>query len=219
MIEPQRQRGIPFVISSPSGGGKTTIFRALQHYHPEMFYSISATTRPPRPGEVDGQDYYFYSPERFERARESDEFIETAEVHGFNYGTPRGPLLDALAGGRDIVLDIDVQGGDAIRGSFPDAVLLFIVPPDLETLRERLERRRSEKDEVIATRLDNAERELGRAAEYDYVVVNDDLERTIAEVRAIVLAERCRTTRRLQWLHNCFPQSLPTPANSEGGEV
>ncbi len=207
-MDPRRERGIPFVISSPSGGGKTTIYRALQLSHPEMYYSISATTRPPRPGEVDGKDYYFYDDARFERSLADGEFIETAEVHGFRYGTPETPLREALSRGRDIVLDIDVQGGAAIRELFPDAVLIFIVPPDWQTLRDRLERRRSEDPQIIAQRLRNARLELSRAGEYDYVVINDVLERTTGEVRSVITAERNRTSRRLDWLQRLFPEAL-----------
>lgn len=201
-----KARGIPFVISAPSGGGKTSIYRGVQLAQPGMLFSVSATTRPPRAGELDGADYHFYDEERFAVAERAGEFIETADVHGYRYGTPRRPLEEALAEGRDIVLDIDVQGGASIRQIFADAVLIFIVPPSMRVLRERLERRRSEEPAVIERRLANARREMSRAPEYDYLIVNDVLERAVAEVLAVLQAERNRLPRKLDWLSGEFPE-------------
>jgi guanylate kinase len=173
------------VLSGPSGSGKSTITRALAT-SPEVWRSVSATTRPPRPGEVDGRDYQFLSAAAFERGIAAGEFVEHAQVFGQWYGTPRRPLEKALAAGRWAVLDIDVQGGRAIRRLFPEATLIFIVPPSREALEARLRGRGTESPEAVARRLAAAEREMQQGACYDHVVVNDQVDRAVAEVRDIL---------------------------------
>lgn len=201
-----KPRGIPIVISSPSGGGKTTIYNELAKRCPDLFYSVSATTRPKRANEVDGVQYHFLTEEEFHRRGEGDGFIETALVHGYRYGTPKEPLEKALAEGCDAVLDVDIQGGDSVRRLFPDAVLIFIVPPDLATLRDRLENRRSEKPDHLEIRMINALDELRRAREYDYIVVNDEITRAVDEVEAVITAEHCRSARLAGFLRERYPE-------------
>jgi len=203
----EKTRGIPVVISSPSGGGKTSIYNALAQRHPEFFYSVSATTRPRRANEKNGVQYHFLDEVEFMRRRDAGDFIETARVHGHWYGTPREPLEKALGEGRDAVLDVDVQGGDSIRGLFGEkALLIFIIPPDLATLRERLVRRRSEEPALVERRMANALDELRRAPDYDYIVVNDDLRRAVDEVEAVITAEHLRSVRLTGILGRRFPE-------------
>jgi guanylate kinase len=198
--------GIPIVISSPSGGGKTTIYNELAKRHPEFFYSVSATTRPRRPNEEDGVQYHFLDSGEFLRREKRGAFIETALVHGYRYGTPREPMERALEDGRKTVLDIDVQGGDSIRRLYPNALLIFIVPPGLATLRSRLENRRSEGPEAVQRRMKNALDELRRAPDYDHIVVNDDLRRAVDEVEAIIEDESRRRADRRSLLVELFPE-------------
>ena len=195
-------RPLLLVISAPSGAGKTTLCRRLLQEFDTMDYSISCTTRPPRPGEADGRDYFFLAPGEFRRRAEQGDLLEQAEVHGYAYGTPRRPVEDALRAGRDILMDIDVQGAARIRGLVRREktsllarayVDVFVKPPDLAALRRRLEERGQDAPEVIARRLANAERELQAQGAYQYVIVNDELERAYGELRAVVLAERRRS--------------------------
>ncbi len=194
-------RPLLLVISAPSGAGKTTLCRRLLQEFPSMDYSISCTTRPPRPGETDGRDYYFMTPEEFRRRSAEGALLEEAEVHGYAYGTPRRPVEEALRAGRDILMDIDVQGAGRIRRLVrreADSLLarsyvdIFILPPDMAELRRRLEARGQDDPAVIERRLANAGREMQARNEYQYAVVNDDLERAYGELRAVVLAERQR---------------------------
>ncbi|HUT99114.1 MAG TPA: guanylate kinase [bacterium] len=203
----ENHRGIPIVISSPSGGGKTSIYVELAKRHPEFFYSVSATTRPRRANEADGVQYHFLDEAEFMRRRDAGDFIETARVHGYWYGTPREPLEKALGDGRDVVLDVDVQGGDSIRRIYGDeALLIFIVPPNLATLRERLVQRRSEEPALVERRMANALDELRRAPDYDYTVVNDDLRRAVDEVEAVITAEHLRSARLAGIFRKRFPE-------------
>jgi guanylate kinase len=194
------RRGILFVVSAPSGGGKTTLVRSALAADPALALSISCTTRPPRPGETDGQDYHFVSPEEFARRRDASEFAEWAEVFDHSYATPRAPLDDAIAHGREVLLDVDIQGADKIKASYPDdAVGIFVVPPSFAALAARLRSRGTDPEAQIARRLDRARLEVEVAREggfYDYVIVNDDRERAAADLRAIIAAERCRISRR-----------------------
>jgi guanylate kinase len=185
------------VLSSPSGAGKSTIARLLLELDKELDLSISVTTRPRRPSEVDGVHYHFIDPERFAAMRDRGELLEWAEVHGNLYATPRRPVEDALARGRDMLFDIDWQGTQQIARAMPDDVArVFLLPPSMEELKARLERRAEDRADVIARRLANARAEIGHWREYDYVIVNEDLQRTLSAVRAILAAERLRRSRQ-----------------------
>jgi guanylate kinase len=177
--------GAIVVISGPSGSGKSTIVSRLKAL-PGVFYSVSVTSRPPRPGELDGRDYTFVSRDKFERMIPAGAFAEHAEVAGNLYGTPRDPLLAALAGGRTAVVDIDVQGAMQIKESFPAATLVFIEPPSMDVLHQRLRSRGTESKESLKRRLVLAAREMAYAPRYDYRIVNDDLEQAVAEVKGII---------------------------------
>lgn len=179
-------RGRLFVISSPSGGGKSSVISALRHRNPKLAYSISATTRPPRSDEKDGIEYYFLNEGEFRRKITEDAFLEWAMVHGYYYGTLRESVQRFLENGRDVLLDIDIQGGLAIREAVPDAILIFLLPPSLEILRERLESRGTDDAEVVSERLANATEELEFADRYDFQIWNRDLDKAVEEVAAII---------------------------------
>ena len=192
-----RRRGIMLVLSSPTAAGKSTIARSLLQDDRAFTPSVSVTTRPKRPSEIDGQHYHFVSRREFERLREDDALLEWAEVHGNFYGTPREPVEAAMASGRDMLFDIDYQGAAQMRMKVPaDMVSVFILPPSMVELRNRLLRRAEDSLESMQTRLKTARTELEQWLDYDYVVINDDLGRAYDEVRAIVTAERLRRDRR-----------------------
>jgi guanylate kinase len=179
----------PVILSAPSGGGKTTIAHALLERRKDVGYSVSCTTRRPRPGELDGKDYHFLSRDAFEQRRTAGDFAESAEVHGNLYGTLRSEIARVLEGGRHVVMDIDVQGARQIRTAFPQSVTVFVLPPSGEVLLERLRGRRTESPAELVARLHSALQELRAVEEYEYVVINDDLERAVASVGAILDAE------------------------------
>ncbi len=185
----------PLILSSPSGGGKTTIARMLLARREDVGYSVSCTTRSPREGEVDGQDYHFLSRNDFSAKERAGEFAESAEVHGNLYGTLRSELARIFATGRHVVMDIDVQGARQLVAVFPESVLVFLLPPSAETLLGRLTGRNTEAPEALARRLTAARDELAAVGNYQYVVVNDDLERAYAQVASIVDAETVRHRR------------------------
>jgi guanylate kinase len=185
----------PLVLSAPSGGGKTTIAYALVAAREDIGYSISATTRAPRPNERDGADYHFLSRETFERKVRAGEFLEWAEYSGQLYGTLKAEVDKVLASGRHVVLDIEIQGAHAVRAAYPDAVLVFVVPPSAEELMQRLGGIRGSRAASLEARLRTAVRELGEALAYDYVVINADRTEAVAEVAAIVDAESRRPRR------------------------
>ena len=176
----------PVVLAAPSGTGKTTLAQRLVGESDRFVFSISVTTRPPRAGERDGIDYFFVEPARFDEMAASGELVEWAEVHGRLYGTPRAAVEDAAARGEHVVLDIDVQGARQIRKALPEAMLLFVLPPDVETLLARLAGRGTEEPSEVARRLRSAREELQAVPEFDYVVVNDDLDRCLGLIRGIV---------------------------------
>lgn len=190
-----RARGILVIISSPSGAGKTTLSRRLlAEFEGQLEFSVSYTTRPQRVGEKDGRDYNFVDAERFAEMVEAGEFAEHARVHGNHYGTARSTVEGALSGGRDVVFDVDWQGGQSLSAQWSDdALMIFIVPPDLGTLAERLRRRATDSSAVIERRLRGALIELGHHDEYAHVVVNDDLEQAYVLLRAIYLVRRAGT--------------------------
>jgi guanylate kinase len=185
----------PIVLSAPSGGGKTTVARALVQRRSDIGYSVSCTTRAPRSGEVDGKDYSFLSTEEFQKRRLAGEFAECAEVHGKFYGTLRSEVQKVLEGGKHVLMDIDVQGAELFSSAFPETVLVFLLPPSVEVMVGRLKARGTEAPEALLTRLRNARAELSAVGRYHYVVVNDDLESTIERVSAIVDAEMVRHDR------------------------
>jgi guanylate kinase len=192
------RRGLMLVLSSPSGAGKTTLTRLLRDEEPSLTLSISVTTRPRRPSEVDGVHYRFIKPLEFVDMRDRGDLLEWAEVHGNFYGSPRRPIEASLAAGNDILFDIDYQGARQVRANAPeDVVSVFILPPSIPELRQRLLRRAEDTHEVIERRLLAAKTEIDRWRDYDYVLVNDDLGRTFARLRAILVAERLKRDRQV----------------------
>ncbi|WP_287120919.1 guanylate kinase [Mesorhizobium sp.] len=192
-----RRRGLMLVLSSPSGAGKSTIARNLLESDSSLELSVSVTTRPRRGSEIEGVHYHFHTMREFERLRDSDELLEWAEVHGNCYATPREPAELALAQGRDMLFDIDWQGAQQLKEKMrADIVSIFILPPSMKELKARLKRRAEDQESVIETRLKNARNEIEHWKEYDFVIINDDLDRAFAEVRGIVIAERLRRDRR-----------------------
>lgn len=196
MVEISR-RGMMLVLSSPSGAGKTSISRRLLAEETGIVMSVSATTRPPRPGEVDGKDYYFYDQETFARMIANNEFLEHATVFDNSYGTPKKPVWDALDSGQDVLFDVDWQGTRKLRESAREhLVSVFILPPSIDELESRLKGRGQDSDEVVAGRMARAKSEMSHYEEYDYIVINDDLDASVENVKAILKAERLRKDRR-----------------------
>ncbi|MGI9512514.1 MAG: guanylate kinase [Anderseniella sp.] len=192
------RRGLLFVLSSPSGAGKTTLSRKLLQREPDMVMSVSVTTREPRPGETDGKDYHFISRAQFDDMVKDGELLEYAEVFGNGYGTPIKPVQDWLADGKDVLFDIDWQGTQQIHARMTDdLVRVFILPPSAEELRERLIRRAQDTAAVVAKRMAEASNEISHWAEYDYVLINDDLDRCDRAISSILDAERLRRHRRV----------------------
>ncbi|MBB4289277.1 guanylate kinase [Rhizobium leguminosarum] len=191
------RRGLMLVISSPSGAGKSTIARTLLETDKNIGLSVSVTTRQRRPSEVEDVHYHFKSVREFERLRDSDALLEWAEVHGNFYGTPREPVEQAMAEGRDMLFDIDWQGAQQLQEKMSaDVVSIFVLPPTMTELQSRLHRRAEDSEEVIQTRLANSRAEIAHWREYDYVIVNDDLNAALDAVQSIVKAERLRRDRR-----------------------
>jgi guanylate kinase len=190
-----RWRPFPLVIAAPSGAGKTSLARALVERWPDVVFSLSATTRPPRPGEQQGRDYEFVDDAGFDRLQANGELLESAVVHGRRYGTLRRGVDAALAAGDTVVLDIDVQGARLVRSVLPDAVLVFVLPPSVPEMQRRLDGRNSESPEEVATRMRTARDELDAVREFDYVIVNDDFELAMRRLESIVSAERGRLPR------------------------
>jgi len=192
-----RRRGLMLVLSSPSGAGKTTVSRRLLELEPELVMSVSVTTRPPRPGERDGVDYHFVDEDTFRRMVDAGELLEWARVYGHHYGTPRAPVERALAEGRDVLFDIDWQGAQQLReAAADDMVGVFLLPPSPEELARRLRARAQDPEEVVRFRLTQVVFDVTHWAEYDYVLVNREIDATVAAVRAILAAERMRRRRQ-----------------------
>ena len=198
MPAPQNRRGLLLILSSPSGAGKSTLARRLMEWDPTMRFSVSATTRAPREGEVEGREYYFKPRAEFEAMVAAGEMLEHAEVFGNFYGSPRAPVEAAMKAGRDTVFDIDWQGGQQIRNSAlgRDVVSVFILPPSIAELDRRLRSRGQDSDEVIRGRMAKSQAEISHWAEYDYVLVNDDLDETFARLLTVLQAERMRRDRQ-----------------------
>ncbi len=187
------KKGLLFVVSAPSGAGKTTLCRAVTAAVENLTHSISYTTRKPRPGEIDGRDYFFVSHERFQEMLNAGDFAEWAEVHSNLYGTSRRVLDDMVSRGLDIILDIDTQGAKQIKTKCDPAVFIFILPPSLDILEERLRNRKSDREDEIRRRMGRSREEIKDYRMYDYIIINRDFDRALAELHAIVVAERCRT--------------------------
>lgn len=189
------QQGMMIVLSGPSGAGKGTLKNEYMKRHNNAVFSVSMTTRPPRPGEIDGTDYYFTNQAAFQSILANEGFLEWAQVHGEYYGTPKQFALNTLAENKDIVLDIDVQGALQVKKSYPQALMIFIIPPSVEILEQRLRRRGTETEEKIQRRLSNAKKELSLMNQYDYVVINTTIEEAYQRLNAIITAEKCRYSR------------------------
>lgn len=207
-------QGILFVVSSPSGGGKGTLIRRVLGAVPGLSYSISWTTRAPRPGERDGVSYHFVSVDEFERIRAAGGFLEWAVVHGNLYGTARSVVEQELSEGHDIILEIDVQGAAAVRETMSGVVGIFILPPSLEVLRARLAARMTERPEELALRLRNARGEVEEYCYFDYLILNDEVERASAQMAAVILAERARRERQ-EWVARRVLASFSAPGGVE----
>jgi guanylate kinase len=193
-----KRRGLMLVLSSPSGAGKTTLARRLLESDPEISLSVSVTTRPKRPNEVEGRDYSFVTTEKFTQMAEKEEFFEHAIVFGNHYGTPKQPVLSTLGRGRDVLFDIDWQGTQQMKErAREDLVSIFVLPPSHDELERRLKSRAQDSDDVVAKRMAEAASEISHWPEYDYVIVNRDVDRALAQVSAILAAERVRRTRQV----------------------
>jgi len=194
------RRGLLLVISSPSGAGKTSLSRRLVADHPELSLSVSATTRGPRPGEENGREYHFVSPETFEQMIKDGEFLEWADVHEHRYGSPKAPVMAEVAAGRDVLFDIDWQGARSVAAAaVEDVVRVFILPPSMAELSRRLHARAQDADDVIQRRLGRAYDEIGKWSEYDYLILNEDYDLAYADLAHIYHAERQRRARN-PWL-------------------
>ncbi len=192
--------GVLVIVSGPSGAGKSTVISRFLALRPEARFSVSITTRDPRPGEVDGRDYCFKSREEFLGMVKEDAFLEHAEYVGGCYGTPAAPVLEALAAGHDVLLDIEVQGAAQVKEKRPDAVTIFLSPPSLEELERRLRGRGTDTEEKIQDRLIAARREYSQLHKYDYIVINDDADTAVRELDSIITAEKCRGGKRLKFV-------------------
>ncbi len=191
------RRGLMLVLSSPSGAGKSTISRALLENHSGLTMSISATTRPQRPGEVEGKDYFFVDHEKFQEMIAAGEFLEHATVFGNSYGTPRGPVMAALEAGQDVLFDVDWQGTQQLRqNALEDLVSIFILPPSLEELERRLLSRNQDSEQVVRSRMSRAYAEMSHWAEYDYIIVNEEIGASVNIAESILAAERARRERQ-----------------------
>ncbi|MFW5995793.1 MAG: guanylate kinase [Halanaerobiaceae bacterium] len=186
------ERGLLFVVSGPSGVGKGTVIEALMKEYDEINYSVSATTREPRAGEIDGEDYYFLSEEEFFMMEEKGEFIESACVHNNYYGTPRSQVLGCMDRGEDIILEIDIQGANQVKEEFNNCILIFLLPPSFKELEKRLKKRGTESQRCRKIRLKNAREEIEATVTFDYEIVNDNLRNTVEEVKRIIKKEKMK---------------------------
>lgn len=215
-------RGILFVVSSPSGGGKGTLIQRVLNKVPNLSYSVSFTTRAPRNGEVNGREYFFVTPEQFEKMIAGDEFLEWAHVHSKLYGTAKQQVLQEVSAGRDIILEVDVQGAASVRTLLPDSVSIFILPPSFEILKRRLQARGTDSPEELDLRLRNAPAELKDYAAFEYLILNDDVDRATEQMAAIVHAERARLSRqgvRVKRVVEAFAGDEVVEASGEEPEV
>ncbi len=200
-----------FVITAPSGTGKTTLLQALLAADPRLQFSISYTTRPPRPGEVSGKDYFFVSPQEFQRLRQEGALAEWVEQFGYGYGTSRDWVLKTVETGADLVFDLDPRGARALKNEFPQATYIFILPPSPEALKQRLQARGHLKPAELKRRLQQGQAELKEVNWYDFLVINDDFPQALEQLKAIIQAARCRTSR-------LWPQLAPRFTPDQGGK-
>jgi guanylate kinase len=203
-VTSMNREGVLYVISAPSGAGKTSLCKEIIDIFPNLRHSVSYTTRTPRPGEEHGRDYFFVGQEEFSRMVAAGEFAEWAEVHGNCYGTSLATLKESRTQGIDLILDIDCQGARQLKGRFESGVYIFILPPNIAELRRRLEHRSSDTQEVIERRINNAAGEIREARWYDYIIVNDDFPLALEQLKGVLLAEQCRTSRLLEGLSATF---------------
>ncbi|HHV82057.1 MAG TPA: guanylate kinase [Tepidanaerobacter syntrophicus] len=189
------EKGLLIVVSGPSGVGKGTLCNALVKNIDNLFISISATTRPPRTGEVNGVNYIFMNQENFEEKIEEGQFLEWAKVYNNYYGTPKEFVVEKLKEGKDVILEIDIQGAAQVKKNCPNGVFVFIAPPSLEELRKRIINRGTDNEESINLRLKSAKEEMRASFDYDYVIINDDLDKAVSKLQSVILAERCKVSR------------------------
>lgn len=194
-LENQKNKGVLIVISGPSGAGKGTICKALLEKHPEIKLSVSATTRSPRVGEVDGVNYHFLNKETFLKRIDENDFLEYAEVYGNYYGTPKSNVEEILNSGKDVILEIDIQGALKVKERSEDGVFIFILPPSMEELKQRIIKRGSETPESLMTRFKSAYQEINYVSKYNYAVVNDTVDAAVNKIESILTAEKCRVDR------------------------
>lgn len=199
-----KREGVLYVISAPSGAGKTTLCKEIIDIFPNLRHSVSYTTRTPRQGEVHGRDYFFVGQEEFSRMAAAGEFAESAEVHGNSYGTSLATLNECRSQGIDLILDIDCQGARQLKGRFEGGVYIFVLPPSIEELRRRLDNRSSDTQEVIERRIHNAAGEIKEARWYDYIIVNDNFKEAVEQLKSVLIAEQCRASRMIQVLASSF---------------
>ncbi|MEA4828363.1 MAG: guanylate kinase [Clostridium sp.] len=192
--EKKNSKGLLLVISGPSGAGKGTICKGLIKRN-DFWLSVSATTRAPRDGEIDGQNYYFFKKEQFLDKIKDDDFLEYAEVYGNYYGTPKSNVIEKLEEGKDVILEIDIQGALRIKETYPEGVFIFILPPSMEELKNRIIKRGSETPESLMTRFKSAYKEINYVSKYNYAVVNDKLEEAVRKIESIIIAEKCSVER------------------------
>lgn len=202
--------GLLLVVSSPSGAGKTTLSRMLQKEFPRIGFSVSYTTRPPRPTEQDGVDYHFVDNATFDRMISEERFAEWAHVHGYRYGTSLDAVRQALDQGRDMIFDVDYQGGQQLKASFQEAVMVFVLPPSIQELAERLKRRATDSAQNIARRLNKAADELTHYDAYEYLILNRDLDQAYEELKSIYKAARCTRLRRARVAQELIQQAKET---------
>ncbi|MFA4909494.1 MAG: guanylate kinase [Desulfobacteria bacterium] len=198
------KEGLLFIISAPSGAGKTSLCKEVVKFFPNLYHSVSYTTRLPRPGEKDGEDYLFVSKDKFQKMIDDRSFVEWAEIHGNRYGTTIDSLKEYRHKGIDIILDIDGQGGRQLKNEYPDGIYIFILPPSWKDLEERLRLRSTDSNEDIEKRLKSAKEELQYIYHYDYIVVNNDLEEAVSALKSIIIAEKCRRDRVLPLVKDLF---------------
>jgi len=203
-VKSMKREGVLYVISAPSGAGKTTLCKEIIDIFPNLRHSVSYTTRTPRQGEVHGRDYFFVGQEEFSRMAAAGEFAESAEVHGNFYGTSLATLNECRSNGIDLILDIDCQGARQLKGRFEGGVYIFVLPPSIEELRRRLDNRSSDTQEVIERRIHNAAGEIKEARWYDYIIVNDNFKEAVEQLKSVLIAEQCRASRLIQLLASSF---------------